>query len=194
MRLFIAATFPRDLLRELNDRVTRLRPRLPHAVWVRPESQHVTFAFLGDQADRVIDDISPPMTTALQKHSGFEARLRNCGFFPNARHARVGWIGLDPVPRFQAIAAAVRGVLADAEIAIDGAEFKPHLTLMRIRDPWPPASIDLFNRSLRDFESLPFELASATLYSSELNPNGAIHTPLREFALGASAARNTPSA
>ena len=37
--------------------------------------------------------------------SAFEATFRGCGFFPNRRHARVGWCGVDPDDRFIAIAA-----------------------------------------------------------------------------------------
>ncbi len=49
MRLFIATTFPPDVLCGLNERVTRVKTRLPPCSWVRPESQHLAFAFLGEQ-------------------------------------------------------------------------------------------------------------------------------------------------
>jgi 2'-5' RNA ligase len=54
---------------------------------------------------------------------------------------------------------------------------------MRMRDQWPPASIELFNRSFRDYCSGTFPADSVTLFSSELNPKGAIHTALRTFSL-----------
>jgi 2'-5' RNA ligase len=55
--------------------------------------------------------------------------------------------------------------------------------MMRIREGWPPASIDLFSRSLRDFQSAPFRVDAVTLFSSKLDPKGAVHTPLRVFPL-----------
>jgi 2'-5' RNA ligase len=54
---------------------------------------------------------------------------------------------------------------------------------MRMREGWPPKSIDLFCKSLRDYSSATFPVEKLTLYSSELNPKGAIHTPLRVFSL-----------
>ena len=69
---------------------------------------------------------------------------------------------------------------------LDGADFKPHLTLMRIRDRWPPSSIELFSTSLRDYRSASFPVNDVTLYSSQLNPKGAVHTPLQKFALSVS--------
>lgn len=183
MRLFLATHFPGEVLRDLNARVAQLRPRLPAASWVREETQHLTFAFLGEQPEELVEQLGAPLQTALSAMPRFEARLRGCGFFPNPRRARVGWAGLDPEQSFVNVARAVREVVAKNGVQLDGADFKPHLTLMRIRDPWPPASIDLFNRTLGDYRSEPFALDSVTLFSSQLNPKGAIHTPLRKFEL-----------
>jgi 2'-5' RNA ligase len=183
MRLFIATSFPDAVLRDLNDRVAKLRPRLPAASWVRPESQHVTFAFLGEQPESLVAQIEPELTSALAAIPRFDARLQASGFFPNHRHARVGWIGLQPESEFQRSAKVVREVVTKNGVTLDNNEFRPHLTLMRIRDRWPPMSIDLFNTSLRDYASETFTVDAITLYSSQLHPKGAIHTPLRKFAL-----------
>jgi 2'-5' RNA ligase len=185
MRLFLATNFPNVVLRDLNDRAAPLRPRLPSASWVREETLHLTLAFLGEQAESTPDTIAPAITTALTKVSAFEARLQGCGFFPNPRRARVGWIGLNPNDRYVALAGVVRRAVEQYGIALDGGEFKPHLTLMRIRDAWPPASIDLFTRSLREYESQPFAVDIVTLFSSQLHPKGAIHTTLQTFPLRA---------
>lgn len=181
MRLFIATTFPPEVLRPLNERVEKLKPRLPKASWLRPETQHLTFAFLGEQPEAVVDKIN------IDGGTRFDARLIGCGFFPNRRHARVGWVGAEPRERFVDLAQRVRNAVATAGVEVDHNEFKPHLTLMRIRDRWPPLSAELFEKSLRDFESATFAVHEVTLYLSRLNPNGAVHTPLRTFALALSA-------
>jgi RNA 2',3'-cyclic 3'-phosphodiesterase len=183
MRLFLAANFPMEVLRDLGDRLARVRSRLPAASWVRPETQHLTFAFLGERPESLLDAIAPPLETSLGALPKFEARLRGCGFFPNPRRARVGWVGLDPESRFTSIANNIRAVVLENGVSLDRSDFKAHLTLMRIRDPWPPASSDLFSRTLRDYESAPFAVDRVTLYSSQLHRNGAIHTPLRAFEL-----------
>lgn len=183
MRLFIAAHFPEEVLRDLNVRVGALKSRLPAASWVRPETQHLTFAFLGEQPEALVDAIAAPLSSSLGTIAKFDARLHGCGFFPNPRRARVGWIGLEPESAFAKIAHAVRNVVTQHGVTLDGGEFKPHLTLMRMRDPWPPASIELFTRSLRDYQSTEFPVSEVTLFSSQLNPKGAVHTALRRFAL-----------
>ncbi len=184
MRLFIATNFPGVVLRDLNDRVTRLRPRLPSASWVREETQHLTLAFLGEQPEANVDAVTSALTDALAAIPAFEARLRGSGFFPNPRHARVGWIGLQPEEHFVTLAETVRRVVEEHGVKLDSGEFKPHLTLMRIRDPWPPASIELYTKTLRDYESTPFTVDAVTLYSSQLSPKGAVHTARRVYPLG----------
>ena len=183
MRLLIATSFPGEVLRDLNARVALLRPRLPSASWVREETQHLTFAFLGEQPEALVERIASPLSSALAALPRFEAHLHASGFFPNPRHARVGWIGLDPEEKFRDIARAVREVVTKNGVQLDGGDFKPHLTLMRVRDPWPPASIELFNRSLRDYRSDAFTIDAVTLFSSQLSPKGAIHTAMRKFDL-----------
>jgi 2'-5' RNA ligase len=183
MRLFIATQFPEVVLRDLNDRAVKLKPRLPAASWVREEAQHVTLAFLGEQPEADVCAVTPALTAALGAVPAFEARLRGCGFFPNARHARVGWVGLEPEQNFITLAEAVRNVVEQHGVKLDGGEFKAHLTLMRIRDPWPPASIELFTKTLRDYESAPFTVDTVTLFSSQLSPKGAIHTPKQLYPL-----------
>lgn len=183
MRLFIASSFPPDIVRDLDDRVSRVRTRLPAATWTRGETYHVTYAFLGERPESTVADVDSYMQRALTGMKGIDASLRGCGFFPNARHARVGWVGLSPEEAFTSLATSIRAAVKDAGVVLDGADFKPHLTIMRIRDVWPPASIELFTRTLRDFASPPFRVDRVTLYSSQLNPKGAVHTPLRDYPL-----------
>src|SRR5437762_7490150 len=183
MRLFIAISFPEQELRAISDRIAVIKMKLPPASWVRPETQHLTFAFLGDQPDSLLPALAPLVEESLSAVPRFEGRLRGSGFFPNARHARVGWVGAGPEEKFRAVADAVRDGVRAAGVTLDRGDFRPHLTLFRIRDQWPPACIEIFNAALRDYKSDPIAVDAVTLFSSELNPKGAIHTALRTFAL-----------
>src|SRR5438874_97241 len=183
MRLFIAISFPEQELRAISDRIALVKSKLPPASWVRPETQHLTFAFLGEQPESLLAVLNPLVERSLSAVPRFEGRLHGSGFFPNARHARVGWIGAGPEEKFRAVAEAVRSAVKAAGITLDRADFRAHLTLFRIRDQWPPACIEIFNAALRDYKSDPFTVDAVTLFASELNPKGAIHTGLRTFAL-----------
>lgn len=189
MRLFIAVNFPAPVLGALNARVAPLRPRLPAAAWVKEATQHVTLAFLGEQPEASVEPLSTSLASSMTGVAQFEARLSGCGFFPNPRRARVGWIGLEPEEPFVAIAKTVREIVARSGVVLDSAEFRPHLTLMRMRDAWPPASIELFTKSLGDYRSEPFTVSAITLFASDLQPKGAVHTPLQVIPLAATSAR-----
>ena len=183
MRLFIASTFPPEVIRALAEQVSRVRPKLPQGSWVKPESQHLTYAFLGEQDESIVAKLDPLMKRELAPIEKFDATLHGCGFFPNPRRARVGWVGVNPAEAFSETAAAVRRAVTDAGVELDRADFRPHLTLVRIRDSWPPACIETFQTALKNFQSQPFPVESVTLYSSKLNPQGAVHTALKQFTL-----------
>ncbi|HUP44376.1 MAG TPA: 2'-5' RNA ligase family protein, partial [Thermoanaerobaculia bacterium] len=82
MRLFIATSFPVAVMQELNARIAQVKPKLAAASWVRPDAQHVTFAFLGEQEEALIERLAPPLEARLGALARFEARLLGCGFFP----------------------------------------------------------------------------------------------------------------
>src|SRR5205809_7316862 len=108
MRPFIAASFPESVTRELNERVCAIKSKLPPASWVRPETQHLTFAFLGEQPESLIETLSAEVTTHVGRSGAFDGTLHGCGFFPNRRHARVGWVGVGPEDRFVNLARGAR--------------------------------------------------------------------------------------
>lgn len=184
MRLFVATTFPDAVTQELNRRVMAVKPRLGPASYVRPETQHLTLAFVGEHDESIVERLSAAIDAQLKTSTKFEARLRGCGFFPNPRRARVGWVGLDPEAPFIDVATKVRDAVTTTGITLDKAHFKPHLTIMRLRDQWPHACIEAYEQALGSYESAPFTVSTVTLYSSKLDPSGAIHTAIREFALG----------
>jgi len=183
VRLFIASPFPEEILRALNERLASVKPKLPPASWVRPETQHLTFSFLGEQEESLIEPLVAGLRVVLAPIAHFDAALQGCGFFPNARRARVGWVGVEPEERFSEVAAAVRDAVKASGVELDRADFKAHLTLMRIRDRWPRTAIEAFENAMRDFRSAPFPVDRVTLFSSRLSSKGAIHTALGEFAL-----------
>ena len=78
MRLFVAASFPDAVTKELNRRVMTVKPKLGPASFVRPETQHLTFAFLGEQDDSIVGRLTAEVGRALQVTPRFEARLRGC--------------------------------------------------------------------------------------------------------------------
>ena len=68
--------------------------------------------------------------------------------------------------------------------------FQPHVTLARVRDPWPASAVESFRTGRRRVELPPWPVRSCVLFESRLEPSGAVHTPLRTFAFAGRAPRS----
>jgi 2'-5' RNA ligase len=156
--------------------------------WARPETYHVTLHFLGDLAPEAIPALARSVGGAVAAVAPFRLRLGTPHLFPDARRPRVVALGLEPEDALGALAeAAARGVAA-AGLPVEERPFRAHLTLGRIRERGarvglpgsaPPASA--------------WDVREVILFRSELRPEGARHTPLERFALGAGISPDTPT-
>src|SRR6185437_6129623 len=111
MRLFVALDIDREIRERINSFVQGIHGLAPNARWVSPESLHVTLKFIGERPDAK----RPEIEMALETVSGreFELKFRGCGFFPNAKSARVFWIGIEAGPALAELAASVDASLEE---------------------------------------------------------------------------------
>lgn len=163
-RLFAALLPPRTVLDEL---AGFLEPRWDADTpwrWTRPESWHITLAFLASVPDSRID----PLVESLAEVRGRRLPLLVGGgvAFPDALRARVLGLGVgpddEPVAR---LAGAVRRACNRAGVEADGARFHAHLTVARASKPQPaPRWMDLFDT----FESTAWTAGEFALIESHL--------------------------
>jgi 2'-5' RNA ligase len=127
-RAFVAVRLPDAVL----DAIARVAAdvSVPGRVTTR-DQWHLTLQFLGDHVDV---DAATDALTGIDARRG-SARVGGVGAFPDARHARVLWLGLaqgaDVVARM-ADAVGERTALLGYER--DPRPFRPHLTLARFRN------------------------------------------------------------
>lgn len=161
-------------------RVLRERPGGDGVRWVRPETLHVTLRFLGDIDPGRVAPLIERVAPELAKLSPFALELGAAQLFPSPRQPRVVALEVAPVEPLGELAAAVeRGVVA-AGFEAGERPFRAHLTLGRLRGGRPPAVDDLAAP-----ERVRFEVGEVVLFRSELQPGGALHTPLERVPLGA---------
>ena len=107
MRLFVALDLPVEVRASLSELTERLKKRCRGPRWVHLEGVHVTLKFIGEVPDEDMERIS----NALAQIRGLppvEMRFSGLGFFPNERHPRVFWGGIEAGPALAALASAVR--------------------------------------------------------------------------------------
>jgi RNA 2',3'-cyclic 3'-phosphodiesterase len=189
LRTFIAIPLPADVTAQLGKVQQQLRRSAPDCVrWVAPSSIHLTLHFLGDVLPERVVPIREALTIVARNVHPFDFQVGGLGAFPNARRARVLWVGIaDPTAWLALLQDAVAEAMTHLGFERETRTFSPHLTLGRVNRN---ASAE----ELRDLGAVVEatqvgELGTVTveeliLYQSILRPGGAEYSPLAHFSLG----------
>lgn len=180
MRLFVALDIPEDVRAALREFVQPLRAKWPRIRWTRPEGQHVTLKFLGEVGEERLEAIVS-LLAPLRSSEPVTMNFHGIGFFPQPRHPRVLWVGVEGSANLQPLAAEVEGALVTAGFPAEQRAFRPHLTLARFRPEDDTAGL---REALTAYVGAGFGSATASeyiLFRSRLKPGGAEYTPLERF-------------
>jgi RNA 2',3'-cyclic 3'-phosphodiesterase len=129
MRIFIALDIPAEVRTRLTEYMESARKLAPEARWARVEGLHVTLKFVGEISDARLPEIKSAL--AAVKAAPFAVCFGGVGFFPNAKAARVFWVGVEGGDELPRLASAVDAALAKLGIARENKPYHPHLTLAR---------------------------------------------------------------
>lgn len=183
MRLFVAFELPEVTLRALGKLVARLSPICAGARWSKTDAMHVTLKFIGE----VEDGLCPPIRAALagvRTAAPVGLTFRGLGFFPNPRHPRVLWAGVEGSRKLALLAADIEQRLVPLGIAREEREFRPHLTLARFTSE---AGLTTLRAKLEAKDAgVPREFGAQKysefhLIESQLHPEGAVHSTVQTF-------------
>jgi 2'-5' RNA ligase len=181
MRIFIALDIPPEIRARMSEYMERARRLASAARFARLEGLHVTLKFVGHVSDARVEQIKTALRSV--KATPFAVKFENIGFFPNAKAARVFWIGVDGGEVLPSLASAVDAALEKLGIAREEKAYHPHLTLARAA-----------SHPLRELQPLLQETPPAFgtmtaqeffLYQSQLQKGGARYTKLERFGLSA---------
>jgi 2'-5' RNA ligase len=131
MRLFVAVIPPRPVVLELRAALTTLPHGDPQLRWCRPDTWHVTLAFLGEVPEEGLTDLKERLGRAAARNTPMELALAGGGHFGG----RTLWTGVQGErERLGRLAESVNSVARRCHIKVDERPFRPHLTLARVRD------------------------------------------------------------
>lgn len=178
-RIFVAVPLDDSVRHGLS---ALLRERIPRGIPGRPvppENWHLTLRFIGPVDDPTVDRVSQVLDEA-DLGASFRVRWGPLGAFPNARRARVLWVGLT------AGAEAAAGLAERVEDALDRASlgpadrpFRGHLTVSRLR---PVQDLTPIVESVEPLD-VAMRVDRITLFESHLSRRGARYEALEEFPL-----------
>ena len=180
MRLFIALEIPSAVRENLAALLASLRAITKEPGWVRAENLHVTLKFLGEVAEGKLE----PARTALGEVRSAQAvtlEFRGLGFFPNEKHPRVFWAGVQASANLKTLAEDIEDAMERLGFPREKRQFSPHLTLARFERPRFPESLRkaITESAKCDFGSV--RTRDFHLIQSKLKPSGAEYTTLTSF-------------
>lgn len=183
IRAFIAV----DLSPELQQALARLMQDLQQRMgqfplrWVPPENIHLTLKFLGDISVRNLRLIQEMLAREAALYPPFEFSAGTLGAFPNTRHPRVIWVGIQAPRVLYNLQESIERVMARLGYPPDTRPFLPHLTLARISRTARAEDIRALGLLLRK-EQVGYlgstRVDEIHLYQSDLRPTGAVYTRL----------------
>ena len=164
--------------------LARLEPSLPRASWTKPSSWHLTLKFF--------ERIPPEPVTAFRAAIGRVAaelvpgEMRSGGpvIFPARGPARVLGVGFTPSSALDEVSRLAREAEAQASalgLPEEKRVFHPHVTLARLRTPWPDEAVATFRREVEAWSFPAWQARACVLYESRLLAEGAVHTPIEEW-------------
>lgn len=182
-RLFVALDPGEPPRAALDAAASRGRLLAPSAKWVKPESLHLTLAFLGDVAAERLPELAPALDAAARPFLPFELALDGAGTFGSPRRPRVLFAGVSgDADALVALQAAVASALASFAPP-EARRYHPHLTLARARDLRGDPALARAAEELGPLPPERFRVEAITLYESHLAPSGARHVPLHHARL-----------
>ena len=189
IRAFIAVELPPPTGDMLAGVVRLLASRVDGGVrWTRPESLHLTLRFLGNIEADSVEAVSEVVSRCAASARPFEVALGRIGGFERLRAMRVIWMSvagdLGPLTELYR---SLEGGLESLGFARERREFRPHITLGRVREGAPvpqrrAVAEALSGADVEEGATLPVE--SIALIRSVLTPSGSEYTRLHTARLG----------
>ena len=183
MRTFLAIDFPDELKVRIARNIEILKGYIPRGVkWVDKKNLHVTFKFLGDVNERMIEDICTTIRQVTDQFYQFEIAFKNVEIIPNPEYPRLIWYNMeDTTNSASQLFKAVDMALYDLGFSKEKRPIALHTTLGRVK----------FARNIEWKKIFPnmmpvddiVQCRELTLFQSHLTPSGPIYSIIKTFNL-----------
>jgi 2'-5' RNA ligase len=190
IRAFIAVTLAPSVVEEIAKVQAALRRAdgEPGAVrWTRVENMHLTLKFLGNIDQHQVAPILTRLRHVGRDCPAFQVEARQLGGFPSLKRPRVIWVGLHDTANDEALqgekhsplpglSKAIETALSELDFPVEQRDFRPHITLGRVRSQrgW-----DRILPLVQDYRHTSFGTSvidRISLYRSDLRPKASVIT------------------
>ena len=183
-RLFTAILPPTSLVEDLDHFLAPRRTAEPRLRWTRPESWHLTTAFMASVPDTSSEPLVGNLAEVAARTPAFRLRLGGGGAFPWPVEAKVLWLGVpEGAEELAQLAERCRTGATRAGVRVDGARFRPHLTLARANRALDTTRLV---RVLDTFDADGWDATELLLIESHLHDPGNRYEVVGRWPLGSS--------
>jgi RNA 2',3'-cyclic 3'-phosphodiesterase len=183
IRAFIAIDLPTNISQRLDDVSMELREKLENVPvrWVQVGNIHLTLKFLGDVSIANLEILKQVLESEVVNHKPFSVSIGNLGAYPNLKHPRVMWVGVEAPNDLAYLQRSIETAMARLGYAKEDRPFTPHLTLGRVSRNTTSKETHVIGEVLDGYKIGFLGVApikTVHLYKSDLHPTGSIYTKL----------------
>lgn len=182
-RIFTAIQLAEKARRQIADYIDRLRSGHGNlrVGWEKREKLHLTMKFLGDLDEESLQALLGAVKKTAKQIAPFDIEVSGTGVFPNRKRPRILWLGIsDPERNLAGLNSILEAECASAGFAREKRNYKPHLTIGRLRQPHHSA--ELVAEHLKySFEPVGFAAGAIAVVESRLLPTGSVYSVLEEY-------------
>jgi 2'-5' RNA ligase len=151
--------------------------------WVENWNLHITLFFIGDIDESIIDEISNKLTDNLREIKSFNLSCKGVGVFKNVYNPKILWFGIKQSENLINLKLAVDKVISSFGFTIEERDFKPHLTIGRVKLVKNKNKFKNVLEKYKEVEIQNFSIKEVILYESKLTPKGPLYNVLKKFPL-----------
>lgn len=182
IRSFIAIDLNAQVQNQLGEIIQQLKPATGNIVrWVPENNIHVTLKFLGDTSPTNLEILKKIITGEASRVKAFDLNVDGLGAFPSIRRPRIIWVGVTAPPNLLALQHSIDIETQRLGYTPEERPFSPHLTLGRLAHNATPDEIRQVGDALAARKitvSSVVQVKTVVLFRSDLQPGGAVYTPI----------------
>jgi 2'-5' RNA ligase len=175
LRTFLAL----DIDEHIRRRLLAVRDELRadgKVTWVGPDQLHVTLKFLGDVPDERLGDVCELAAAVAATVPVFEFDIRGVIATPAHGELRMLWAGVaDTTGQMSKLRQGLDAALADMGLHEEQRQFRPHITLARIKYLADPRAVRAAVALMRDRDFGMQHALELAAYTSQLTRDGPLY-------------------
>jgi len=175
-RVFIGIPVDKNSQQHISEALKPIEKSRQDISWVPAGNRHLTLAFLGNKPASVVENLIQLFDETYRRESPFQYNMSTLTRFPGLKGRIVALLG-DPVRPLNNLAQIALELLRRNNIQFDQREFRPHITLGRIKQA-KHVKTD-FDRRM----NVNLNIDTIVLYQSTLTGSGPVYSKLKQTRL-----------